>query len=402
LLPGNVEAVVGFQSFRAMVEGFTGPLSPTALASQIYGLYAGLVYFTPILGGMVADRWIGQRAAVVAGALLMCVGHAAMAFDESFLLALALLIAGSGLLKGNISAQVGALYPRDEEGMRSRGFTIFSLAINVGAVAGPLLCGYLGQVYGWHYGFTAAALFMGVGLAVYLSGYRHLPARVERGRGQAAKLGGAEWRAVAVLLLVMAATCFQSVVYMQGLNVALLWTERMIDLEVAGFSIPVPWFSSLDPAASVLCVPVLFWIWRRQAVGGRDPSDLSKIATGAAICVVTNLALVAATVLAGDGKANVGWALFYFIGQGVSFVYYWPTLLALVSRCAPAAVNGTMMGITYMTLFIANIIAGSIGTRFETMDGAAFWMLHAAIAAAGAVSALVLARLLPRELSPAR
>jgi len=136
LLPGHVEHIAGFARFRAFVESMVGPLSTQALASQIFGLYTGFVYFTPLLGGQIADRWIGQRNAVVIGALLMSGGHLAMASEQTFLLALLLLVVGSGLLKGNISAQVGALYPRNEEALRTRGFTVFSMAINVGAVTG--------------------------------------------------------------------------------------------------------------------------------------------------------------------------------------------------------------------------------------------------------------------------
>jgi len=113
LLPGHVEHVAGFATFQAILEGMFGPMSTQALASQIFGLYSGFVYFTPVLGGWLGDR-IGQRTAVVLGALSMSGGHLAMAFDKSFLLALLLLIIGSGLLKGNISAQVGSVYPPDD------------------------------------------------------------------------------------------------------------------------------------------------------------------------------------------------------------------------------------------------------------------------------------------------
>src|SRR6476469_789865 len=143
LLPGHVEHIGGFAAFRAAIESIVGPLSTQALASQIFGLYSGFVYFTPLLGGIVADRWIGQRNAVVIGALCMSGGHLAMTFDRSFLLALALLVIGSGFLKGNISSQVGALYSRDDEARRTRGFIIFSTAINIGAILGPLVCGLL-------------------------------------------------------------------------------------------------------------------------------------------------------------------------------------------------------------------------------------------------------------------
>jgi proton-dependent oligopeptide transporter, POT family len=131
LLPGHVEQIAGFAAFRAAVESVAGPLSTQALASQIFGLYSGFVYFTPLLGGLIADRWIGQRAGVVIGALCMSAGHIAMTFDRTFLVALAALVIGSGFLKGNISAQVGAVYPREDEIRRTRGFIIFSTAINI-------------------------------------------------------------------------------------------------------------------------------------------------------------------------------------------------------------------------------------------------------------------------------
>ncbi|MBV9215474.1 MAG: MFS transporter, partial [Acidobacteria bacterium] len=182
LLPAHAEHIAGLAKFRAAMEWVVGPLSTQALASQIYGLYSGFVYFTPLLGGMIADRWIGQRNAVVIGAVSMASGHLAMAFDQTFLLALLLLVVGSGFLKGNISAQVGALYPAADEAQRTRGFVIFSTGINVGAVLGPLLCGLLAQVCGWHYGFGVAAIFMFLGLATYLYGYHYLPARVPRRR----------------------------------------------------------------------------------------------------------------------------------------------------------------------------------------------------------------------------
>src|SRR5712691_9259025 len=133
LLPSHVDNIAGFPAFRSVMESLFGQQSPQALASHIFGLYSGFVYFTPMLGGLIADRWIGQRNAVVTGALLMSGGHLAMVFEQSFLLALLLLITGSGFLKGNISAQVGSLYSRDDEARRTHGFTIFSTGINIGA-----------------------------------------------------------------------------------------------------------------------------------------------------------------------------------------------------------------------------------------------------------------------------
>jgi POT family proton-dependent oligopeptide transporter len=400
LLPGHVEHVAGFAAFRGMIEGAFGPLSTQALASEIFGLYSGFVYFTPVLGGWLGDR-IGQRSAVVLGALSMSGGHLAMAFDRSFLLALLLLVIGSGLLKGNISAQVGSVYPPDDEARRTRGFAIFSTAINFGAVAGPLACGYLGQRYGWHIGFGTAALFMLGALATYLSGYRYLPARVERkSRTAATRLNRDERKAVAALIATMAIVVFAYIAYYQLANVLPVWLEQHADLDAGGFTIPIPWFYSIDPLVSILSVPMLFalWSWQERSTG-REPPALSKIATGSIIAGAANLVLVAAILLS-PGRVLWVWPVLYCAIQGVGFMYFWPTLLALVSRAAPAKINATMMGVSFLTLFVANNLIGRIGTYYEKMTPAAFWSLHAAIGAAGGLLMLLFGRAIGRALEP--
>jgi POT family proton-dependent oligopeptide transporter len=400
LLPGHVEQIAGFAGFRAAVESLVGPLSTQALASQIFGLYSGFVYFTPLAGGMIADRWIGQRNGVVIGALSMSAGHIAMTFDRSFLGALLLLVIGSGFLKGNISAQVGALYPREDEAGRSRGFIIFSTAINVGAVAGPLLCGLLAQVYGWHYGFGVAAIFMLLGLATYLYGYRYLPARIVRRKFEGTQLTARERRIVYALIAVMIITIFQSTAYYQVFNVNPIWIQQHVALDVGGFRIPVPWYQSISSGFSILAVPLLFWIWRHQALRRREPEELTKIGMGAWIAAASNLILVAAIFAAGGAPVHPIWPILYSAGLGTSFLYYWPTLLALVSRAAPAKVNATLMGLTFMSLFISNNLIGWIGGFYERMSPAQFWTMHAAIATAGGLLVALFGRRLGRVLQP--
>jgi proton-dependent oligopeptide transporter, POT family len=398
LLPGHVEHIGGFSGFRAALESVFGPLSNQALASQIFGLYSGFVYFTPLLGGMIADRWIGQRNAVVIGALSMSGGHIAMAFDQSFLLALLLLVIGSGFLKGNISAQVGALYPPEDEARRTRGFVIFSTAINIGAVAGPLLCGLLAQVYGWHYGFGIAAIFMLLGLATYLYGYRYLPARVERRKFEGTRLTAVERRIIGALIAVMVITIFQSTAFYQVFNVNPIWIQQHVALDIGGFRLPVPWFQSINSISSVLCVPLVFWIWRRQALRRREPDDLAKIGIGAWITAASNLILVAAIIASGSAPVYPIWPFLYSAGLGISFLYYWPTLLALVSRAAPAKVNATLMGLVFMSLFISNNLIGWIGGFYEKMTPAQFWAMHAAIAVCGGLLVVLFGRRLSRTL----
>lgn len=397
-LPGHVENIAGFAAFRALIEGITGPLSPLALASVVFGLYSGFVYFTPVFGGIIADRWIGQRNAVVIGALSMCAGHVAMAFDRSFLLALLLLVVGSGFLKGNISSQVGALYPKGDESRRTRGFAIFSMAINIGAMTGPLLCGFLAQHFGWHFGFGVAAVFMLAGLATYLAGYRHLPARVERRGPSEDKLTASDWKVIAALVAVMLITVFQSTSYYQLYSIFKIWIQEAVNLNVAGFEIPVPWYQSLDALVSILAVPMLFGLWSFQARRRGEPGDLSKIGIGAWLAAGSHLILVGAILAAGDRLIHPVWPALCAVGMGVAFLYYWPTLLALVSRAAPAKINATMMGIAFLSLFVSNNLVGWIGTLYEPLGPLKFWLLHAAIAACGGLLVLLFGRRLGRVL----
>ena len=401
LLPGHVEHVAGFATFRGMIEGTFGTLSTQALASQIFGLYSGFVYFTPVIGGWIGDR-IGQRSAVVIGGLSMSGGHLAMAFDRSFLLALLLLIIGSGLLKGNISAQVGGLYPLEDEERRSRGFAIFSTAINFGAVVGPLLCGFLGERYGWHIGFGAAALFMLAGVATYLTGYRYLPARIERTtRAAAAAMTADDRKTVAALLVAMALTVFPHIAYYQLSNVLPVWLEQHADMNAGGFQVPIPWFQSIDPLFSILCIPILFRLWSWQGRGrGGEPSELKKISVGAFACGGANLILVAAIAAYGSDKVPWVWPFLFCAVQGVGFMYFWPPFLALVSRAAPPRINATMMGGAFLVLFVANNLIGWIGTFYEQLGPSAFWALHAAIGGVGGVLALVFSRTFGRLLEP--
>jgi POT family proton-dependent oligopeptide transporter len=396
LLPGHVEHIQGFTAFRAALEWVFGPMSPVGLASQIYGLYTGFVYFTPVLGGWIADRWIGPRNAVAMGAVLMSAGHIAMAFDVSFLLALLLLVVGCGLLKGNISTQVGNLYRENDGAGRTRGFAIFSFAINVGAVIGPILCGLLAQLYGWHLGFGLAGVLMLIALFTYLSGYSKYIAsmRVAPAPQEPVPLNRAQYQVIVALILVMALTIFQSVAYYQNSDVAMIWIDREVNLNLLGFHIPVAWFNSIDPFVSMLAVPVLLPFWRSQAAHGREPGEVGKIAIGAWMACAANLLLVLGCAFLHPVPAIV--PVLYDVLLGVAFLYYWPTLLALVSREAPARVRATLMGTVFLSLALANVLLGWVGSFYSRMTALQFWALEAAVAAVGGVLAMILMRPLER------
>lgn len=399
LLPGHVEHIAGFPAFRAGIESVFGTMSTLALASMIAGLYKGFVYFTPVFGGWIADRGLGRRPAVMLGAAMMSAGHLAMAFDISFLLALLLLVVGCGFLKGNISAQVGALYPESDTTGRTRAYSIYSMGINVGATAGPLLCGLLAQIYGWHAGFGLAGILMLFGLITYIAGYRTLTETTTAANKSQpnAKLTPRDWRTIGALVVVMALTIFHSIAYYQNTNMNLVWINDHVDLGLFGFHIPVAWFGSIDSFISIVSVPLLIAIWSRQAKAKGEPNEIMKIAIGAAMASAANLLLVVACLM--GPRVSVLYPIAYDIVLGVAFLYYWPPLLALISRAAPPSLKSTMMGVAFLTLFISNITIGRIGGLYETMTPAAFWGLHATIAALGAALAMLLARPLGRILN---
>jgi POT family proton-dependent oligopeptide transporter len=347
LLPGRVEHVVGFARYRAIVEGVTGPLSSQALATQTFGLYVGLIYFTPVFGGMIGDRWIGRRASVILGGLLMTMGHFCLAFDQSFLLALLLLILGAGLLRGNLSAQVKSLYA-DGDRREADAFQVYYLGINFGAFIAPIATGALAAVYGWHVGFAFAGFGMLVGLVFYLLGQRHLPADARRAETveQAGALTADERRRVLGLLAIWPiGVCFwlaQSQVW----NVYNLWVRDHVDLNVGGFVVPVPWLQALDGLAPALLTPVVILFWRWQAGRKREPDLYVKLAIGCLIFAAGVVWLALAPLVSGaDGRAPLLWPVAFHVISNLGAVYYAPVVLALFAAQAPARLRGTLIGV---------------------------------------------------------
>ena len=400
LLPGHAEHVIGLAGLRRLFE-FRGPMSDQAFASLIYGWYGGLVYFTPLIGGWVADRWLGIKRTVILGALLMAAGHLAMSMDATFLIALVLLIVGSGFLKGNISAQVGTLYPENVESLRERGFTIFSTAINIGAVAGPLGTGAVGLVYGWHAGFAVAAALMILALIVYLAGSRYLP-DFKAARAEKAALPALTreekvrtWCLAGVIALLIPV----NVTYTMIWNIGVVWVDQHVDLASPFGRVPASWFNSVDSFASILVAPFLIALWAWQARRNREPAAMTKIAIGAAITGVSGLLLAAGSLAVSNGQVSVLWPLLGWFGMGFGFMWYWPIALSLVSKAAPAKVNSTMMGATYLALFFGSTIMGWVGSFYDEMSNAAFWTLDASIALVSAVVILALKRPVNRILA---
>ena len=393
LLPGHVEHIAGFGAFRGAIEAVTGVRDPRGLASIIYGLYAAMVHFAPLFGGLLADRVLGARRTVMLGAGLLCLGHFAMALDQSFLLALLLLILGCGCVKGNIAAQVGSLYDPADAPRRTRAFVLFNVGINVGATGGPLICGLLAQVWGWRAGFAMAGVLMLAGLITYIAGQRYLPPDPGAGARRNAATAKAEPvdpRLIAVLAAVIAVTIFQSIAYYQTGSVGQIWIHDAVDLATPLGAFPIAWFHSVDSLFSVIGVAPLLALWAWQGRHGGEPDDMAKIATGAGVAAASSALLVAASLLSAHGKVSFLWPFFARAGMGIAFLYYWPTLLALVTRTAPARVEGVMLGVVFLSLFFSNLTMGWLGASYDRLGAVAFWSLNTGIAVAGMSLALLL------------
>jgi len=198
----------------------------------------------------------------------------------------------------------------------------------------------------------------------------------------------------------MIITVFPHIAYYQLANVLPVWLQEHANMRAGSFDVPIPWYQSIDPLFSIIGLPLLFALWRWQGRGsGREPSEIWKIGVGSFICGGANLILVVAIELS-PGKVLWFWPFIYCAVQGIGFMYFWPPLLALVSRAAPPKINATMMGSSFLVLFVANNLIGWIGTFYEQMTPIAFWALHAGIGATGGLLALLFGRTLGRVLEP--
>jgi POT family proton-dependent oligopeptide transporter len=402
LTPEVMDGVIGLGMLRDQIESVTGPLSNQAFASQVYGLYSGLVYFTPVFGGLIADRLLGQRRTVMLGAMLMSAGHILMVFDASFLIALGLLILGSGCLKGNISAQVGHLYPLEDDGRRTRAFAIFSAAINVGALFGPATCALMAQIWGWHFGFGLAGVLMLIALAIYVAGWRYLPPDRMRVRGgpKSPPMTARDWKVVAALLLLIAITVLPVIAYYQQMNAGVVFIEQDVAREVFGWSVPAGSFISVDGFFCILLVAPLIALWRAQARRGKEPGELNKIAIGFLIAGIANLVMIVPAMRADAGaQVSLIWPVLLYGLNALGFLFYWPTMLALFSRAAPAGINSTMMGILFFAIFFGNVIVGALAGLWEKILHAHFFALHASFAFLACALILAIARPLTRILA---
>jgi POT family proton-dependent oligopeptide transporter len=398
LLPGQVEAVLGYRAVKAALESLFGPLDVQPLASQIFGFYTGFAYLTPILGGYLADRVLGQRNTAIIGALLMAIGHFLMAFEALLFIALAFLIFGIGAFKPNVSTQVGSLYgPGDPR--RLRAYSIYYVGINIGAFLAPLVAGTLGGEVGWHYGFMASGVGMLIGTAIYAGGMRWLPPdelhRTRAAHAPTKPFSEAEWRAIVGLLCVFVLVAFFWATYDQQGNTLLLWcedyTERSINLGFWKGEIPTTWFLALNPLMIFVFTPILLKLWSVERQIGAELSTISKLALGFLCVALGNLMMAAAAWdLAPSAKASPWWLVGYFTIVTVGELHLAPVGLALISRLAPARVLSLMMGLWLAATFPGDVLGGWLGGFWSTMEKSNFFLMIGAIAGTAGLAVFAL------------
>ncbi|MCA1749256.1 MAG: peptide MFS transporter [Parasphingopyxis sp.] len=390
LLDGREEGVILFEPFSRLFGGIEGQ----ALASAIFGTYAASVYLTPILGGYLADRFLGKRRTVLLGAVTMALGHFLMAFEASFLFALACLVLGSGMFKGNIASQVGALY-KPEDLRRADAFQIFYLGINAGVIASPLIVGTLGETVGWHWGFGAAGIGMLIGLVIYVAGQKHLPAehfapQRKKDAAAAPKLRREDWPAVIALILLIPVMAIAIVPNNQIFNAYLVWGDQQFDLNFFGTQLPTTWLVTLDAVVSVSFLALVAIFYRWYGKHWREPDEITKIVIGSVFSIGGMLCLFMAAATQGEGeKIGLFWPVTFHIVNSIGFAHMLPISLALFAKLAPKAINATVIGLYYIAFFIGNSLVGWIGGWYETMPTTNFWLMHAGFAVvSGAVFVL--------------
>jgi len=379
LLPEHARGVLGLAEFRGFLSWTSGPMTDLAFAALTYGIYSGLIYAAPLVGAWLGDRVIGKTRAVTIGTLLMAAGHLAMTSERFFLLALSLLVAGSGCLLGNMAAQVGLLYSPDDH-RRTRAFGLYLLALNIGALIAPLIIGTLGEKVSWHWGFGAAGFGMLIGLVTYLFGRRHLPPDTISKGTDRARLTRADWQTIGVLMLMLVPYLLTTAALNQAYGIMYIWADTSVNRHIFGWEMPVTWIGIFDGTMTIVGVLIGNAIWKRSAARGREMSDLSKLGVS---CVgmalgylyIGGVALLPVTPI-------VLWLGFYLI---VDFATVWMEAppQAIITRSAPSSTSATMIAVFKLASAFAYFLLGWLGRFYEPLGAPLYWTLTAALPLAG-------------------
>jgi POT family proton-dependent oligopeptide transporter len=366
-------------------------LSGQPLASAIFGTYTALVYLTPIAGGIIADKWLGRNRTLIAGGILMAIGHFLMAIQPAFLLALLALLLGVGAFKGNIATQVGALYgPNDLR--RAMAFQIFYIFINVSVIAAPLISGTLGQKVGWHYGFGCAGVVMVFGLILYLSGRRYLAPEELKSPGeepaQREPLTRDDWMSVLYLIILIPVLAILLLTNQQIFNAYLVWGDQQFDLTLLNNT--STWLITVDATVSFAMLVAVAAFWKWWGLRHREPDEITKMIIGSVFVVAGGLCLfMAALTQPPGGKISLFWPMLFELCNSIGFAHVAPISLALFSKISPKQITSTVIGLYYLCFFLANAVVGWVGGLYSSLPTTTFWLIHVASAVFGLVAFIV-------------
>lgn len=354
-------------------------------AIWLYGWYTMLVYVMAIPGGIIADKWLGQKKTVLIGGLLLCAGHGILAIpaDWAFFTGLALIILGVGGLKPNISTMVGGLYePGDIR--RDKGFTIFYIGINIGAFLSAITVGLVAQEWGWHAGFGLAGIGMLLGQVVYMAGQKHLshvgnfvgkspdPAVIEASKKPLTKIE--KDRVIVLLLSFLIIIVFWSAFEQAG-GLMNLYTDVKVDRNLFGWEIPAAVFQSLNAGYIIIFGTVVAGFWAMRKLKGKEASSLYKMAMGTIIMGLGFIFMMFASKQASAetfGKAGMYWIFLAYLFHTIGELSASPVSLSFITKLAPVKYASVMMGIYFAATGFGNKAAGLIGeaSQLELYGGA--------------------------------
>lgn len=359
----------------------------TARAANLYGSYTSLAYITPLFGGYLADRFLGTRRSLVIGGVLIALGHFSLALSgtATFYLGLGLVIIGTGFFKPNVSTMVGQLYPEGDS-RRDGGFTLFYMGINLGAFLAPLICGYLGERVGWHYGFGAAGVGMVLGLGLYLWGRDKYLAGIGVGAPGSRKVQLAantraaddKKRVVALVIVVLFVVAFWSAFEQSGSSLN-LFADKNTNRMVGSFLIPASWFQTINAGFILLLAPFFAIMWRRLSARGREPSTPMKMVFGLALLGIGFVFMVIGGRLADSGVlVSPFWLIATYFLHTTGELCLSPVGLSYVTKVAPVRLASLLMAGWFLANGAGNKIAGSLAALSATMPNGSFYMIFVA------------------------
>jgi len=346
-------------------------------ALELYGWYTMMVYVMSVPGGLLADRLLGQKKAVMLGGFLLCIGHLILAFDEvwAFYTGIVFIILGVGALKPNISTMVGGLY-KTGDAKRDTAFTIFYIGINIGAFSAPLLVGYLGEVVNWHYGFGLAGIGMLIGQMVYIWGQKYLkdvgnfvPVVRDKKTNEKVKLTAIEKDRMIVLILSFIIVMVFWGAYEQAGGLMNLFARDKIDRVMWGFTVPTSFLQALHAFYVILFGVPIAYFWTQWRKKGKESSSLFKMGVGTIITGVGFLLLAKAAhdaSLLTDGKASIYWLYGAYLLHVVGELSISPVALSFITKLAPIKYASIMMGVYFMVTGLGNKLAGILGEAAQT------------------------------------